>query len=126
MRARVEEVRRLISTPQSIALRDLLLLDPLGIAQVFLDGLADSQGQLRVDWTQGYFVSDQRDMVLLIARPVEPAQEVEFGRRLVASVDSVVAELTSSWPEIAGEGGSRATTSRRHRRSRSAAPMSSR
>ena len=105
IRDRAAELRSALRTPQSVALADLLKLDPLGISDVFLDQLSGTRGDLKVDWTSGYVLSRDKQMLLMIGKPVEPAQEVEFGRRLVAAVDRVVAETVAEWDEIAvGEG----------------------
>lgn len=105
IRARAAELRSALRTPQSVALADLLKLDPLGISDVFLDQLSGTRGDLKVDWTSGYVLSKDKQMLLMIGKPTEPAQEVEFGRRLVAAVDGVVAQTVAEWDEIAvGEG----------------------
>jgi hypothetical protein len=105
IRRRVQEIRRLIATPQGFALEPLLRLDPLGISEVFLDRLTSTRGALEVDWRHGYFLSRDRQLLLLLAKPVEPAQEVEFGRRLVTSVEGVVSAVEAQWPELVGEEG---------------------
>jgi predicted RND superfamily exporter protein len=100
---RVVELRRHITSPQSLALRELLLIDPLGMAEVFFDRIAAGQAGVGIDWSRGYFLSRDRRLLLLLIKPSHPSQEVEFARRLVASVDEVVSETLAGWPEIAGE-----------------------
>ncbi|REJ79874.1 MAG: hypothetical protein DWQ36_01155 [Acidobacteria bacterium] len=101
IRERAVELRRQLQTPQAIALQDLYLLDPLGISEVFLDQLVGTRGDLRVDWSRGYFLSTDREMLLMVAKPTAPAQEIEFDRRLVAAVDGAVERTLGEWLEIA-------------------------
>ncbi len=103
LRLRVRELSRRLLTPEALALRELLVLDPLGIHEVFLDQLDLARGGLDVDWSTGYLLSQDRSRALLIARPAEPAQEVEFGRRLVASVEGIAEDTRGRWRELGGE-----------------------
>ncbi len=99
---RVRELRRLLTTPQSLALKDLVKLDPFGLAQIFLDKFETNRGQLAVDWTSGYYLSKDHRMVLILARPILPPQATEFDVRLVDSVQAKVDETLSEWHDIVG------------------------
>ncbi len=99
----VQELSRRLMTPEALALRELFLLDPLGIHEVFLDRLSFASGGVEVDWATGYLLSADRSRALLIARPAEPAQEVEFGRRLLLAVEDLAADIRRRWPELGGE-----------------------
>ena len=103
LQLQVAELRRGLSSPQALVLRDLMLLDPLDIHEVLVDQFSLARGGVKVDWTSGYFLSTDHSRALLIARPAQPAQEVEFGRRLLAAIDESTADLLARWPEIAGE-----------------------
>lgn len=105
LRLQIAELRRGLSSPQALVLRDLMLLDPLDIHEVLVDQFSLARGGVNVDWTSGYFLSTDQSRALLIARPAEPAQEVEFGRRLLAAIEESTADLLARWPEIAGEEG---------------------
>lgn len=105
LRLQIAELRRGLSSPQALVLRDLMLLDPLDIHEVLVDQFSLARGGVNVDWTSGYFLSTDQSRALLIARPAQPAQEVEFGRRLLAAIDESTADLLARWPEIAGEEG---------------------
>ena len=102
---RVVELRRHITSPQSLALRELLLVDPLGLAEVFFDRIAAGQAGVGIDWSRGYFLSRDRRLLLLLVKPEHPSQEIEFARRLLAQTEGVVAETLAIWPELAGENG---------------------
>ncbi|HYO11677.1 MAG TPA: MMPL family transporter, partial [Thermoanaerobaculia bacterium] len=102
IRERVSELRRQLSTPQGIAVKALARLDPLGVAEIFLGRVESSRGTLQVDWTSGYYLSRDHRMLLILAEPVRPPQNLKFNERLAEQVDRVVAETLARWDEIAG------------------------
>ena len=104
IRSHVSEMRRQISTPQGLAAKELLRIDPLGLADVFLGRLQSSRGSLKVDWTSGYYLSGDHSLLLILAEPVRPPQDIQFAEQLAAKVDRIVAEETGKWGEIAGPG----------------------
>ena len=99
---RAAEIRRTLATPQSVIAKRLIRIDPLGLAEVFLDRLSGTRGALRVDLTSGFFLSADRRLLLLLAKPVHPAQNFAFTEELVAAVEAKAAALLEVWEEIAG------------------------
>jgi hypothetical protein len=104
IRQRVSELRRQLSTPQGIAVKQLAKLDPLGLAQIFLGRVESSRGSLQVDWTSGYYLSRDHRMLLILAEPARPPQNIKWNERLVAEVRKAIAETQGRWGEIAGPG----------------------
>ena len=104
IRRRVSELRRQLSTPQAMAVKQLAKLDPLGLAQIFLGRVESSRGTLQVDWTSGYYLSRDHRMLLILAEPARPPQNIKWNERLVAAVDGAVAAALADWNEIAGPG----------------------
>ncbi|HEX2251953.1 MAG TPA: efflux RND transporter permease subunit [Thermoanaerobaculia bacterium] len=102
IRQRVAEMRRLVSTPQGTAAKRLLTLDPFGLADVFLGRLDASRGALDVDWASGYYVSRDHRLLLLLAKPVRPPQDVDFDQELVTAVEAAVEEERDGWHDILG------------------------
>ena len=94
---KVAELRRRLSTPQAVALRELISLDPLGLSDVFLGQLDKGRGALGVDWTTGYYLSSDRRLFLMLAKPTGAAQDLEFTRHLVDVVEGAVAEKVEAW-----------------------------
>jgi uncharacterized protein len=105
IRRRVSELRRQLSTPQGIAVKQLARLDPLGLAQIFLGRVERSRGTLQVDWTSGYYLARDHRMLLILAEPARPPQNIKWNERMVAAVDQAVAETLARWEEIARPGG---------------------
>lgn len=104
IRSHVREVRRQIATPQGLGAKELLRIDPLGLADVFLGRLQSSRGALKVDWTSGYYLSGDHSLLLILAEPVRGPSDIPFAQKLAAKVDRIVAEETAKWEEIAGPG----------------------
>ncbi len=102
VRQRVAEIRRVLTTPQAVIAKALIRLDPLGLADLFLDRLSSTRGALRVDLNSGFFLSSDRRLLLLMAKPLRPAQEIDFTQELIAAVDERVASTLLKWPEISG------------------------
>jgi len=102
IRDRVRELRRLLTTPQGLAVKGLIKVDPFGLSEIFLNRLDATRGQLSVDWTSGYYLSRDHRLLLLLARPVKPPQDTEFDGELVNAVQGQVDSVLSEWGEIVG------------------------
>jgi predicted RND superfamily exporter protein len=105
IRQRVSELRLQLKTPQGMASKQLNRLDPLGLAEVFLGRLETSRGTLNVDWTSGYYISRDHRLLLILAEPVKPPQDIPFTESLAAHADAAIAASLARWGEIAGPGG---------------------
>ncbi len=102
---RAAELRRLLDTPQAVAWRELLKLDPLGLAEVLLDRIGGARGPLAVDWTSGRYLSRDHRLLLVLGRPVRPPQDIDFNRTLHDAVAATVALEARRWRELSGEEG---------------------
>ncbi|MEM7483203.1 MAG: MMPL family transporter [Acidobacteriota bacterium] len=102
IRKRVQEMRRLLGTPQGQTLKELMLVDPFGLVELFLDRVQGSRGALSVDWSSGYYLSQDHRMLLILAKPVRPPADVDFDELLVAAVEERIAAVQSRWPEMVG------------------------
>ncbi|HYU35150.1 MAG TPA: hypothetical protein VEW48_23600, partial [Thermoanaerobaculia bacterium] len=97
IRERVRELRRQAGTIQGMAAKQLLVADPLGLSDIFLGRVQSSRGTLKVDWTSGYYLSTDHRLLLLLAEPVKPPQDIKFNERLVAAVDRTIGEAVTEW-----------------------------
>lgn len=102
---RAVELRRRLGTPQGAAMKELFKLDPLGLSDIFLGRMESSRGALNVDWTSGYYLSKDHRLLLLLAEPKRPPQDVKFSQRMVASVRERIAAAGAAWPGIVRGGG---------------------
>lgn len=101
--ARIPELRRQLATPQAIARKDLMLLDPLGLSEVFIDRLRGGGGPLALDWSSGYYLSRDHRLLLLLAKPDGAAQDLQFAQALVNDVEGAVADAQGRWEELGGD-----------------------
>lgn len=103
LRRRAAELRRQASSPLAPGIEPLLRLDPLGLTGVLLGSMQGARGVLAVDWQSGYFLSQDRRLLLLLAKPIKPPQDVDFDAVLVAAVEGAVARVGEGWAEMAGD-----------------------
>jgi predicted RND superfamily exporter protein len=104
VRQRVRELRRLVETPQSLAFKQLMIRDPLGLAEVFMDRFTGAKAGLSLDWASGYFLSKDHQMLLILAEPVAPPQNVDLVKAMMVEVEGVIDGALSKWPEIGSAG----------------------
>ena len=81
--ARASDIRAMLETPHGMFAKDLLVRDPLGFLPLLLGQLSTTPASLKVDYASGYYLSSDHSMLLLLARPVRPAQDIEFDGRLM-------------------------------------------
>ncbi|MCM2270362.1 MAG: MMPL family transporter, partial [Thermoanaerobaculia bacterium] len=98
---RVQDLRRQLETPQAMAVRELYKLDPLGLAEVFLDRLGGRRGALAVDWTSGRYLARDHRLLLVLGKPTAPAQNLDFNRALIEAMDRIAIAARASWEELA-------------------------
>lgn len=94
---RVAEIRRQLMTPQALVRKQLFLLDPMGLSELVLAQLTGGRGNLGVEWSSGYYQSKDRRLILLLAKPTRPAQDIDFNRLLVPRVEATVERVVEEW-----------------------------
>jgi hypothetical protein len=83
IRQRVRDNARQLSGPSSILVKKVLQEDPFWISPLLLQDVLRSKGPLKVDLESGYYLSRDTTALLLIAKPIRPAQDVDFSRDLL-------------------------------------------
>ncbi|MEE8367530.1 MAG: MMPL family transporter [Thermoanaerobaculia bacterium] len=104
LQKRAQELRRLIAMPQSLAMKGLLQLDPLGLSEIYWNRLKGSAAGMKVDWGSEYLLSKDRRMLLILALPAKPPQNVDFSKRLVDEMNEQIAAVKAEWPQLNGSG----------------------
>ncbi len=97
----VEEDRRILESPSSTFMKELVRQDPLGIGSLLWGSLLKGQGALRLDPLDGYYMSEDASTLLVLIKPERPAQELGFTKALVAALERAEAETRS---ELAADG----------------------
>jgi predicted RND superfamily exporter protein len=105
IRRRVSELRLDLAAPQGPAVKEMAKLDPLGLADLFLGHVDSSRSSLQVDWSSGYYLSRDHRLLLVLAEPRRPPQDIPFDERLIPRVDAIVGGALGRWSAIAGPGG---------------------
>ena len=105
IRDAVARNRTLLQTPQSFALKQLIQYDPFGLAPIFLEKFQSAGGGIRIDAASGYYLSSDHTMLLILAKPKKPAQDVPFAKTLLADGAAIeaqaLAQFRKSNPEAA-------------------------
>ncbi len=99
-----ERLRAQLMAPQSLVTKDLLRLDPAGLLPRILSRVRLGGVGVSVDPDTGCLIDPNRRFLLMMAKPVRPAQDLEFDRRLVAALDQRVEDVSNAWIEESGEG----------------------
>ncbi len=110
---RVRENQRQLTGPSSFLLKQVLEQDPFLISPLLVEAVLRSKGPLKFDLNGGYYLSRDGTALLVIAKPIKPAQDVAFDKRLLAEVRATVAgasrdyeaELREAGPGFGGNGG---------------------
>jgi predicted exporter len=102
---RVGELHRQLATPQALSVKELAKLDPAGLSDILLGHVDSSRGSLKVDWGSGYYLSRDDRLLLLLAEPRRPPQNIPFDERLSRDVEAIVSGSLARWSDFAGPGG---------------------
>jgi predicted RND superfamily exporter protein len=105
IRESVARNRTLLQTPQSFALKQLVQYDPFNLAPIFLHKFESAGGGFHIDTASGYYLSSDRTMLLILAKPKRPAQDVPFAKELLAEGSIIearaLAEFQKNNPGVA-------------------------
>ena len=93
MRARVQDIRASLDTPQGMVGKEFAVRDPLGFLPLLLARVNRTPAALRVDYTSGYYLSADHSLVLILAKPNGPAQNIDFDQSLISDLDARIARV---------------------------------
>ncbi len=97
IRSQVQENFRQLTGPSSFIVKQLLEQDPFQVSSLVFNEVLRSKGPLKVDLSSGYFLSKDGGSLLIIAKPVKPAQDTAFDKRLMEQVRRAVAEVSEAF-----------------------------
>lgn len=96
-------LRGQLMAPQSLVTKDLLRLDPVGLLPRILSRVRLGGIGVSVDPDTGCLIDEKKQYLLMMAKPIRPAQDLEFDRRLVAALSERVEAVSRTWIEESGE-----------------------
>lgn len=97
IRAQVQENFRQLTGPSSFIVKQLLEEDPFQVSSLVFKEVLRSKGPLKVDLSSGYYLSKDGGSLLIIAKPIKPAQDTAFDKRLLEQVRRAVAEVSDTF-----------------------------
>jgi predicted RND superfamily exporter protein len=104
IRDAVARDRTLLQTPQSFALKQLVQYDPFNLAPIFIRKFQSAGGGFNLDTSSGYYLSADHTTLLILAKPRKPAQDVNYGRELIAEGAVIEAKALADFHENAAAG----------------------
>jgi predicted RND superfamily exporter protein len=97
--AEADRLHAALLTPQSLVTKELLRMDPMGLLATVFSQVRLGGAGLSVDPGTGYLIDGDRELLLMLARPVRPAQDLEFSRELAHGLRLRVAEAAAAWSD---------------------------
>ena len=94
IRDRVRENARQLTGPASFLAKQLLQQDPFLISPLLFEAVLRNKGALKVDLNGGYYLSKEGNALLVIAKPVKPAQDIGFDKILMQEVSAATAQTS--------------------------------
>ncbi len=91
----------LLQTPQASAIESLVRYDPFDLLPIYLRRFQRAGGGFRLDTASGYYLSEDRTTFLILMKPVRPAQDVPFGRELLAESHAIVRDALADFRKSA-------------------------
>jgi len=104
IRESVARNRTLLQTPQAFALKELIQYDPFNLLPIFLKKFQSASGGFNIDASSGYYLSNDHEMLLMLIKPRRPAQDVPFGKELLAESDIIEARALKDFQKNAPPG----------------------
>jgi predicted RND superfamily exporter protein len=89
---RIEQIKLDLASPTASFTQELVRNDPLGLMPLFLNRLAGNRGVLKIDLSDGYYLSRDAKTLIMLVKPRGPSQDLEFDRKLLAAVSAAEAE----------------------------------
>jgi len=97
VRRQVRENKVALSSPTSALAEGLMLRDPLGLMPLLVGRLLSQKGALKVDLSDGYYLSENNRTLIMLVKPKHASQNLAFSKKLIAATreaeDATRAEL---------------------------------
>ena len=104
IRESVARNHSILQTPQGMAMKTLVQFDPFNIAPILLHRIQGAGGGLNIDASSGYYLSADHSLLLILAKPKQPAQDVPFAKALFADGALIEANALKDFQKSAAPG----------------------
>ena len=91
----IKRNKSILLSQASFGMKELVRVDPLGLLPILKDYFSSGSGGFRFDMMDGYFLSEDRTTLLMLARPVKGALDVEFAKILMSDVKRIEKEIAA-------------------------------
>ena len=100
--ARASDIRASLDTPQGMIAKEFAVRDPLGFLPLLLSRIGRTPSSLKVDFASGYYLSADHTMVLILAKPKGPAQDIDFDHALLSDLGTRIASVKRQFADREG------------------------
>jgi hypothetical protein len=97
IRASVARNATVLQTPQSSVAKQIVRVDPFNLLPIFMEKLQRAGGNLKIDFSTGYYVSTDHSAAVIISRPHTAAQQLPFSRAVMEETRRIVAAATGDF-----------------------------
>ncbi|HYO79088.1 MAG TPA: MMPL family transporter, partial [Thermoanaerobaculia bacterium] len=97
IRASVARNAAVLQTPQSGIAKQIVRVDPFNLLPIFMEKLQRAGGNLKLDFSTGYYVSTDHSAAVIISRPHTAAQQLPFSRAVMDETRRIVAAATNEF-----------------------------
>jgi predicted RND superfamily exporter protein len=104
LRQRADLIYDQLVAPQGMVAKELVRVDLLGVVPRLSSRLTVGGLDTAVDPETGYLIDSEGRFLLMLARPVKPAQDLPFDRELAAGLKERVATVSQAWRDEGWEG----------------------
>jgi len=94
-----ERLKGQLLAPQGLVAKELLTIDPIGLLPKILAKVRFGGVGARFDSETGCLIDDDRRFLLMMAKPIRPAQDIRFDAILAEGLSERVAAVTEEWLE---------------------------
>ncbi len=106
IRSQIEQNRLMLSSPTAAFTQELMVNDPLDLMPLFFGRPMGNLGNLSVDLTDGYYLSRDGRTLIMLVKPSQPWQDLEFDQKLLAAAQQAEQEVRDELSaELADSGG---------------------
>ncbi|HQN97649.1 MAG TPA: MMPL family transporter [Thermoanaerobaculales bacterium] len=95
--AEAARIQGALLAPQSMVTKEFLRVDPMGLLHGIIARARFGGVGVTVDPETGCLIDRQRRMLLMVARPAGPAQDLDFDRLLEAGLAERVSRASQAW-----------------------------
>lgn len=104
IRKQLHERMLSLSAPTTSFTEGLLTRDPLDLMPLFLNRIVANRGALKLDLSDGYYLSVDGKTLILLVKPRQPSQKLDFDRKLLAAARSAADDTRAELAAEADEG----------------------